>query len=127
VLGNRSELNRLLRNLLDNATRHAATHVAVTVRASDRQVLITVGNDGSDIPADARERIFERFTRLDESRSRDAGGTGLGLPLARAIAEQHGGALTLAPTGPVFTIQLPVSAAGGPSETRSSSPVWEEV
>ncbi|MEY9926366.1 signal transduction histidine kinase [Catenulispora sp. GP43] len=111
VRGNRSELNRLLRNLLDNATRHAASRVAVTIAAENGQVLITVDNDGSDIPTADRQRIFERFTRLDESRSRDAGGTGLGLALARAIAEHHGGALTLAASGPTFTICLPVAPA----------------
>jgi signal transduction histidine kinase len=73
----------------------------------DGHVLITVDNDGSDIPFADRERIFEGFTRLDESRNRDAGGTGLGLSLARAIAEHHGGALTLAALGPTFTIRLP--------------------
>ncbi|MBF9068003.1 sensor histidine kinase [Streptacidiphilus fuscans] len=117
VLGNRSDLGRLLRNLLDNATRHAATRVELTVdvdRAAVEQeaewVVLTVHNDGSDIPAEDRERIFERFTRLAESRSRDAGGSGLGLALARETAVRHGGSLSLTRSGPTFVLRLPVAA-----------------
>jgi signal transduction histidine kinase len=113
ILGNRSDLGRVLRNLLDNATRHAASRVELTVDVDKEEdwVVLTVHNDGSDIPPGDRERIFERFTRLAESRSRDAGGSGLGLALARETAVRHGGSLDLAPTGPTFVLRLPVAAA----------------
>ncbi|MBC9713984.1 HAMP domain-containing protein [Streptomyces sp. TRM66268-LWL] len=89
VLGSRTRLTRVLDNLLDNAQRHARSRITVTVTAG----VLEVTDDGSGIPAAEREHVFTRFTRLDESRSRDAGGTGLGLAIARDIASAHGGTL----------------------------------
>ncbi|MGA5135266.1 ATP-binding protein [Streptomyces olivoreticuli] len=112
--GNALQLRRLLRNLLDNAVRHTRTVVMVTVISSASTVRVEIHNDGSDVPAADRERIFERFTRLDESRSRDAGGSGLGLAIARDIAVRHGGVLavadTLPGTGATFVVELPAAA-----------------
>ncbi|MBW8487271.1 sensor histidine kinase [Actinomadura parmotrematis] len=88
-------LARLLNNLLGNAERHAASRVVLTVRADGDGVVAEVADDGAGIAPDARERVFERFARLPESRDRDPGGTGLGLPIARQIAETYGGTLTL--------------------------------
>lgn len=73
VRGDRDQLERLLRNLLDNAARHAAHRVQVTVRSEDEQVVVTVHDDGPGVPAEDAERIFERFVRLDDARSRDQG------------------------------------------------------
>ncbi|QIY76141.1 HAMP domain-containing sensor histidine kinase [Streptomyces sp. RLB1-33] len=109
VRGNRNELERLLRNLVDNAVRHAARHILITVRNQDGRVVTTVRDDGPGVPAGDAERIFERFTRLDDARSRDAGGTGLGLAIARDLARSHHGTLTLTDQTPgaCFLLRLP--------------------
>ncbi|MGH3391268.1 MAG: sensor histidine kinase [Actinomadura sp.] len=88
-------ITRLLTNLLDNAERHADTRVAVTVRAEGSTAVLEVADDGAGIAPEDREMIFDRFTRLEASRSRDTGGTGLGLAIARQIAEAHEGTLTV--------------------------------
>jgi signal transduction histidine kinase len=95
VAGRSEQLARVVTNLVDNAARHARTRVTVTVAraagpAGDR-VRLTVDDDGPGIPATDRERVFERFTRLDDARARDEGGTGLGLAVVRSIAERHRG------------------------------------
>ncbi|MBB5119333.1 hypothetical protein AF335_21025 [Streptomyces eurocidicus] len=109
VPGDRDQLRRLLRNLLDNAARHARTQVTVTLDSRPGWVECTVHNDGDPIPEADRERIFERFTRLDEARTRDTGGSGLGLAIARDITHHHRGTLTATPTGrgAAFLLRLP--------------------
>ncbi|RPE36623.1 sensor histidine kinase [Kitasatospora cineracea] len=110
VLGNRLWLGRLLTNLLDNAQRHARSRVTVRVGTdpADGSVVLDVTNDGPAIAPADREKVFERFTRLDDARSRDHGGTGLGLPIARDIATLHGGTLTVADgPGTTFRTRLP--------------------
>ncbi|MEU9413597.1 HAMP domain-containing sensor histidine kinase [Streptomyces sp. NPDC048281] len=94
VPASRSALTRLLTNLLDNALRYAHTGVTVEVRHTERELVVEVGDDGPGIPAGDRERVFDRFTRLDNARTRSEGGTGLGLAIARDIASAHGGTLT---------------------------------
>lgn len=96
VLGEPVQLERLVRNLLDNAVRHARSAVSVTVRTGPEDVVLEVLDDGPGIPEADRERVFERFTRLDDARTRDAGGSGLGLTIARDIAVRHGGSLRVA-------------------------------
>ena len=91
--GSRAHLARLVTNLVDNAVRHATTAVRVRVHADGGQAVLQVLDDGPGIPAEQREAVFDRFTRLDEARARDAGGAGLGLPIARDIASLHGGTL----------------------------------
>ena len=91
LVGDRQALSRLVRNLVDNATRHAATGVDVSLTNVDGVVTLTVDDDGDGVAEDDRERIFERFTRTDSSRSRDTGGVGLGLAVVRATAQRHGG------------------------------------
>lgn len=93
VSGEPVQLERLLRNLLDNAARHAESAVTVRVSRSGNSVVLEVLDDGPGIPASERERVFDRFARLDDARARDAGGSGLGLTLARDIAVRHGGTL----------------------------------
>ncbi|RBQ19683.1 sensor histidine kinase [Spongiactinospora rosea] len=109
VLGDRLRLARLLTNLVDNAERHAGTEICVVVGDRDGHAVLEVLDDGTGIPADQREVVFQRFTRLDAARSRDAGGTGLGLPIAREIAEEHGGSLTVedSPRGARFVARFP--------------------
>lgn len=102
VAGDAKQLNRLLRNLVDNAERHAASRVAVTVRSTEDKVVLEVADDGPGIPPADRERVFDRFTRLDEARDSDAGGSGLGLAIAREIAVRHSGTLVVGDNA-VFT------------------------
>jgi signal transduction histidine kinase len=121
VLGDADQLTRLIRNLLDNADRHAAAHVRLTVATqADGVALIEVADDGPGIPAEDRERIFDRFVRLQTSRTRLPGsgaGTGLGLSIARDIVTAHGGTITVtdsrpepsegAGRGATFTVRIP--------------------
>lgn len=117
VPGNPLWLGRLLTNLLDNAQRHARHGVTVRL-AADRarsEAVLDIVNDGPRIDPEDREKIFERFARLDDARSRDDGGTGLGLPIARDIAAIHGGTLTVldTPDATTFRTSLPVPAGQG--------------
>jgi len=93
VHGSRAHLARMVANLVDNAVRHAESTVRVRVKAP---ATIEVIDDGPGIPAEHREAVFDRFTRLDEARTRDGGGSGLGLAIARDIARAHHGTLTVA-------------------------------
>src|SRR5689334_13019403 len=95
VHGRRDQLQRVVRNLLDNAARHADSTVAVELRSTDTMVELVVDDDGPGIPPEDREVVFERFTRLDDGRARDAGGLGLGLAMVKSITEQHGGTVTI--------------------------------
>ncbi|TDC91047.1 HAMP domain-containing histidine kinase [Nonomuraea deserti] len=110
VEGVRVQLGRVLTNLLDNAQRHAESRVLVTVSRADGMAVLAVENDGMEIAVEDRERIFERFTRLDAARSRDAGGTGLGLAIARDVAMAHGGRIAVEdrPGGARFVLRLPL-------------------
>ncbi|MFJ5228575.1 ATP-binding protein [Kitasatospora sp. NPDC088391] len=126
VTGNPLRLGRLLTNLLDNARRHARSRIEVRFAAEDGRAVLEVADDGPGIAPADRERIFERFTRLDDARSRDDGGTGLGLPIARDIAALHGGTLTVedvpgGPGGATFRLVLPLAAPEGPSGGGQSS------
>ncbi|MEV4106058.1 HAMP domain-containing sensor histidine kinase [Nonomuraea sp. NPDC049695] len=109
VRGSRIQLVRVLANLVSNAVRHAGSAVDVSVAAAGGEAVLTVADDGAGIaPADL-ERIFERFTRLEDGRRRDAGGSGLGLAISRDIALSHGGTLKAeeAPRGARFVLRLP--------------------
>ncbi len=109
--GDANGIQRALRNLLDNAVTAAAPdgHIGVAVRTGEREAEIRVVDDGPGIPEADRERIFERFVRLDHAR---APGTGLGLAIAQRIARRHGGDLTCdaVPDGAAFTLRLPSAA-----------------
>lgn len=109
--GSTSDLSRLLRNLIDNAVRHASSGIALGLVADSTTVTITIADDGPGVPIEDRERIFERFTRLDEARARDQGGTGLGLNIASQVVEAHGGTIEVADSelgGALFTVAFPV-------------------
>jgi signal transduction histidine kinase len=112
VHGRREQLTRVVRNLVDNAARHAESRVAVELSTNDAEVVLIVDDDGPGIPVDERERVFDRFTRLDDGRARDAGGLGLGLSMVKAITEQHGGTVTIedAPLGGArLRVRLPAA------------------
>ena len=117
VPGSRRAIERVVTNLLDNAARHARSAVTVTVDGGQ----LVVDDDGPGIAEADRERVFERFTRLDEGRTRDEGGSGLGLSIVRAVVDAHGGAVTIerSPTlaGARFTVSFPSDGAETPSRT----------
>jgi signal transduction histidine kinase len=109
VVGDAGGLDRMLVNLIDNAVRYARSRVSVTVAAGP-WLLLSVSDDGPGIPAEDAERVFDRFTRLDDARSRDSGGTGLGLAIVRNIVTNHLGTVAVQSTvgeGSTFTIRLP--------------------
>ncbi|WP_435863467.1 sensor histidine kinase [Streptomyces prunicolor] len=110
VAGSSPQLERVLANLVDNALRHASSQVVVSVRAMDGEAVLEVSDDGDGVPEDQRERIFERFVRLDEARGRDDGGAGLGLAIVRDVVVRHGGSIAVreaACGGAVFEVRLP--------------------
>jgi signal transduction histidine kinase len=117
VVGRPDALARLLTNLVDNAARHAATavdvHVDVAASPTGTPVVhLAVDDDGGGIPAADRQRIFDRFTRLDDGRARDRGGAGLGLAVVRSIAVGHRGRVWVgdSPSGGArFVVELPVA------------------
>ncbi|MER5637309.1 HAMP domain-containing sensor histidine kinase [Kitasatospora sp. NPDC002227] len=108
VQGSPLWLGRLVTNLLDNAQRYGERRVALSLRSDGGAAVLEVTDDGPGIPAADRERVFERFARLDDARSREAGGTGLGLAIARDIATHLGGTLTVADTatGTCFRLRI---------------------
>ena len=110
VQGVAAELTSVVRNLLDNAVRHARSQVRVTLATYGPVVRLTVEDDGPGIEPDDRERVFQRFTRLEEGRSRDAGGSGLGLALTKRVVEAHGGRVFIESSalgGAAFVVELP--------------------
>lgn len=121
VVGNPRLLGRAVRNLVDNAARHAESRVVLGLRNGDRtasDVVFTVADDGAGVPEHDRERIFDRFARLDEGRARDAGGSGLGLAIVQEVVQAHHGRVTVGestgePTrgGAVFTVTLPADGS----------------
>jgi signal transduction histidine kinase len=121
VSGDREGLRRAVTNLLDNASRHANSTVAVTLHRDDSTVELTVADDGDGISPADRERVFERFTRLDGARDRDEGGTGLGLAIVRTAVAAHGGTVHVEDAGPGarFVVRLPASADQSTSEARA--------
>ncbi|MCW2764183.1 MAG: Signal transduction histidine kinase [Nocardioides sp.] len=109
VLGDRLQLGRVVGNLLDNASRHAATRVDVRVGDDGGFAWVSVGDDGPGVPADQADKVFDRFYRGDESRARSRRGTGLGLAIARALSRRHGGDVDLVPGAPGarFVLRIP--------------------
>lgn len=110
VHGDDRLLGRVVRNLVDNAVRHAEQTVTVRLTTTDGTAVLTVDDDGHGIPEADRARVFERFVRLDEGRARDAGGSGLGLAIVDAVVRAHAGtvAVSAAPGGGArFTVRLP--------------------
>ena len=106
VEGDAELLAQVVRNLVDNAARHASTRVSLSLTSRG---VIVVDDDGPGIPESERERVFERFVRLDDARARDAGGSGLGLAIVREIVGAHGGTVAVSQSllgGARFTVTL---------------------
>ncbi|MFR9767524.1 sensor histidine kinase [Nocardia sp. SC052] len=113
VTGSRTQLARVLGNLVDNAQRHAANTVDVAVdHAADERVVLSVTDDGPGVPPADRDRIFQRFVRLDDARSRDEGGAGLGLAIVRDVVERHGGTIHVTDGAPGARFVVTLPAAG---------------
>jgi two-component system sensor histidine kinase BaeS len=114
-----TRLRQIVGNLVANAVRHTppGERVRVHVARTGDEATVSVLDRGPGIPAGERERIFERFYRLDEARGRDRGGAGLGLPIARRLVELHGGRIwvdTTADEGATFTFTLPLASSSLP-------------
>ena len=95
LVGDRAAVSRVIRNLVDNAVRHAKSGVEIHVGSRDSNVILTVGDDGPGIAPADRARVFERFVRLDPDRARSGGGTGLGLAIVAEVVAAHRGSVTI--------------------------------
>ncbi|WP_173042143.1 sensor histidine kinase [Phytohabitans flavus] len=118
ITGEPEALARVIANLVDNAVRHTRTTVRVEVSADGPYHLVTVTDDGPGIPHADRQRVFDRFTRLDNARARDAGGAGLGLAIVRELVRRHGGTVRLADAspGPGLRAEVRLPAASVPDD-----------
>jgi signal transduction histidine kinase len=114
--GEPEALARAIANVVDNAVRHTRSTVCVEIRADGAYHLVTVTDDGPGIPIADRGRVFDRFTRLDDARARDAGGAGLGLAIVRELVRRHGGTVRLADAtpGPGLRAEIRLPAAPAP-------------
>ncbi|RZU19789.1 two-component system OmpR family sensor kinase [Kribbella rubisoli] len=112
IIGDEQRLHQVVTNLLTNARRHtpAGTTVTVAAKLADRSAVLTIHDDGPGIPAELLPNVFQRFTRADTARTSTTGGTGLGLSLARSIAEAHQGTLTVTSTPGNTTFAVTLSA-----------------
>ncbi|OLL74737.1 putative two-component sensor kinase [Pseudonocardia sp. Ae168_Ps1] len=127
VVGDRGQLVRVVRNLVDNAKRHATSTVTVSVGTDGATAVIDVEDDGCGVPEADRARVFERFVRLDEARSRGDGGSGLGLSIVSELVAAHGGTVAALESpelgGARFRVTLPaVVAAPVPEPDDESEP-----
>jgi signal transduction histidine kinase len=112
VSGDPRLLGQVLRNLVDNAVRHARSRVAVSLASRNGVVELAVDDDGHGIAPSQRADVFNRFVRLDEGRARDAGGAGLGLSIVREIVDLHGGSVVVSDSpagGARFLVTLPAT------------------
>ena len=110
VHGDQNLLGQVVRNLVDNAAQHASGRVSLSLGPVDGQALLVVEDDGHGVPPGERDRVFERFVRLDESRARASGGTGLGLAIVRESVQAHGGTVRVVEStlgGARFEVRLP--------------------
>ncbi|MET4094244.1 ATP-binding protein [Arthrobacter sp. UYCu712] len=118
ITGDPRRLAQVLRNVLDNADRHALSRIRISLRTVDGHAVVHVDNDGEPVPPADRERIFERFVRLDGSRSRERGGSGLGLAIAAGIMTAHQGSIRAMDSpggGCRFEMVFPPAAAPPPA------------
>jgi heavy metal sensor kinase len=124
IRGDRAVLREALINLLDNAIKYSpdSTHIGVRVRGAGGAAAIEISDRGPGIPPEHRERIFERFYRIDKARSRELGGAGLGLAIAKWAIEVHGGSIDVE-SGPnggsTFRIVLPIDPSASTTGGRS--------
>jgi signal transduction histidine kinase len=125
VRGDRTSLAQVVRNLVDNAARHADGSMSVAVRDAGDSIELVVEDDGPGIPEEERQRVFQRFVRLDEARARDAGGSGLGLAIVKEIVVAHGGTVAVSSSGlggARFVVRLPAVAGSGETGSDADLP-----
>lgn len=122
VIGDRRQLERLVRNLCDNAARAATSTVELSLTEQDGNACIVVADDGPGIPPEDRHRVFDRFVRLDSARGRDSGGSGLGLSIVFEVAAAHGGSVMIEDREPGvrFVVRLPSSAPAAQTSSATS-------
>lgn len=126
IVGDRSRLEQVMMNVIGNAIKYTPDggHIRITAGSTEDTVWMEVCDDGIGIPEQDRDRIFDRFYRVDKARSRESGGTGLGLSIAREIVLRHHGSLALAPhEGPGTTIRLtlPIAQERGSAVTSHTA------
>jgi len=110
VSGDHALLAQVVRNLADNAAQHASAGIRVALALDGPTAVVTVDDDGPGIPSADRERVFDRFVRLDFARARTSGGTGLGLAIVRELVTAHGGSVIIGDSplgGARFELRLP--------------------
>lgn len=114
VVGDAGGLRRVVQNLLDNARRHARDMVTVRLESRSGTAVLSVADDGPGVPEVDRARVFDRFVRLDTSRTREDGGTGLGLAIVASVVDAHGGRVWIEDSAPgaVFIVQLAAALDG---------------
>jgi len=127
VVGDADRLGLALDALVENAVKHTGPgdEIRLGARRQGDLVAIVVADSGTGMPAGQLEGVFARFARLDESRSRDLGGVGLGLTIVKAIAQAHGGTVAVRSTpggGSVFQLLLPLEDAPDPAGARAGAP-----
>lgn len=110
--GDQRQLARVVRNLAGNAARHACSEVRLELREDRDRCVLVVADDGPGVPREHRATVFHRFTRLDDARSPDAGGVGLGLAIVADIVSRHGGEVAIEDgsgdgAGARFVVRLP--------------------
>jgi signal transduction histidine kinase len=123
LVGDPGGLSRVLRNLLENAARHATSRIELRVRPDGGNAVLTVADDGPGIPEADRARVFDRFVRLDSDRSRTGGGAGLGLAIVSEVVAAHGGSVTIGDRpggGALVSVQIPL--AYSPESSRYPAP-----
>ena len=118
VVGDRHALERVVANLLENASLHAETSITVELYEDGDHAELVIADDGPGVAPEHRDAIFDRFTRLDEARSRRTGGAGLGLAITRRIVEDHGGTIALvdADRGARVVVRLPLDGSSANGE-----------
>lgn len=124
VTGDRAALSRAVRNLVDNAVRHARTVVTLECHADSGTAVLTVADDGPGIAPADRARVFERFVRLDPTRTRASGGTGLGLAIVDQIVRAHHGTVTVGESmdgGALLTVTLPLAQQDSTDQSSAST------
>lgn len=112
VLGNSDQLKQVFYILIDNALKYSDRNIKVQIKKVEEQLVISVTDYGAGIPDDEKDRVFERFYRMDKARSRNTGGTGLGLAIAKTIVNIHGGTITVNSKlgeGSTFAVTLPLN------------------